>query len=231
MWPQCLKITIRNCCRYSTCSGEAALLAGRLDDAEQALDKAYRLRQGGRAQDQISTLLLQTQLRHRQKRYPEALALCRDAEQAAVAQGDAGIVAFALLQRAQIAKQSGDGAQALTAYREALLRYQAAHDSPDTVNGTIAAALGMARLPVGPSSTIRSVSQRRARRLPGPPPWRGGCPTPALFPNATGNWENYCRQRETLLQLCGKRSWPCITPSRTAQVISCTSGSIRPAAF
>jgi CHAT domain-containing protein len=128
---------------------QASILSGRLDEAEQALEKLSAYSKGQPAQERYWTLLLKAHVRYRQKRNADALKLCLEAERIAEASGDQKLSAFALLQQAQIARQTGDVAQAATAYRAALDRYQKQGDSNDAVYGTLAAAVGFSRLTAG----------------------------------------------------------------------------------
>jgi CHAT domain-containing protein len=137
---------------------QAAVLGGRLDEAEQALEQADRIA-GRTAQEQFWTLLLKAHVRYRQKRSAEALKLCREAEAAAASAADASLQAFALLQRAQIARQSGDAAQAASAYREAIAAYQKQGDTNDAIYGMISAAAGLSRLtPASPADRRQHVA-------------------------------------------------------------------------
>lgn len=128
--------------------GQAAILGGRFEEAEQTIDKVLALVQGRPQQEQFWPLLLKAHVRYRQKRNADAMKFCREAESASMVPGDARLKAFALMQRAQIARQSGDLAQAIAAYSEALGQYQSLGDSHDAVYGIIASAGGLARLPV-----------------------------------------------------------------------------------
>jgi CHAT domain-containing protein len=124
---------------------QAAILGGRLDEAEQALEKANKMT-GKSIKEQFWTLLLKSHIRYRQKRNADSLKLCREAEVAARTAGDLNLLASAQLQRAQIARQSGDTAQAASAYRDALEGYQKMGDTNDAIFGIISVATGLSRL-------------------------------------------------------------------------------------
>jgi CHAT domain-containing protein len=124
---------------------QAALQGGRLDEAEQALEKVEKI-SAGTAKEQFWTLLLKSSVRYRQKRNADAIKLCREAESAARTTGDANLQAFARLQLAQIARQSGDSTQAAAAFRGALADYEKQGDTNDAIYGIIASATGLARL-------------------------------------------------------------------------------------
>ncbi len=128
--------------------GQSAILGGRLEEAEQAVDKATALLKGQPSQEQFWPLLLKSHIRYRQKKNADAMKLCREAEAAAALIGDASLQAFVLIQRAQIARQSGDLTQAAAAYSDALSRYQSLGNSYDAVYGIIASASGLSKLPV-----------------------------------------------------------------------------------
>ena len=124
---------------------QSALQGGRLDEAEQALEKVAKITPGT-AKEQFWTLLLKSHVRYRQKRNADAIRLCREAEKAAQTAGETDLLAFVQLQHAQIARQSGDAVQAAAAYRNALTGYEKQGDTNDAVYGIISAATGLARL-------------------------------------------------------------------------------------
>lgn len=124
---------------------QSAILGGRLDEAEQALDKTNKIADKT-PKEQFWALLLKAHVRYRQKRNPDAVKLCQEAEAAARATGDVTLQAYAQFQRAQIARQSGDVVQAASAYRDALVGYQKSGDTNDAIHGIISVATGLSRL-------------------------------------------------------------------------------------
>lgn len=139
---------------------QSAILSGRLDEAEQTLDKASQLSTKLPAQSRFWALMLKAHIRYRQKRNADAMKLCREAESEADATGISSQKAFALIQRAQIAKQTGDTAQAAKAYQDVLDGTQQKGDSSDSVSIILTAASGLSRLTAGnPAERKNNISR------------------------------------------------------------------------
>jgi CHAT domain-containing protein len=138
---------------------QASILSGRLDEAEQALEKISAHIGAQPVAEQYWSLLLKAHIRYRQKRAAEALQLSAEARKSAEASKDINLTAFALIQQAQILRQAGDAEQSAATYRAALGLYRKSGDSDDAVYGTIAAAIGLSRLtPVNPEDRRKNIA-------------------------------------------------------------------------
>jgi CHAT domain-containing protein len=127
--------------------GQASILGGRLEEAEQTIDRASAMLKEKPQREQFWPLVLKAHIRYRQKRNADAMKLCREAEAAAASLGDATLQAFVLTERAQIARQSGNIPLAAASFSEALDRYLNLGETHDAVYGIIASAYSLARLP------------------------------------------------------------------------------------
>lgn len=98
--------------------GHAAIIGGRLDEADQTLKKAAAITIANFSSDSVWTLLHQARLRQRQKRISDAARLLEAAGQSEYIRDDAVLRAYVTLQRANVSRQLNKPAPAVALFRE-----------------------------------------------------------------------------------------------------------------